>query len=120
VDWTRPRAVGEIYRTLFELRTQNSALSRGDMVRVTGTAANEVYAFLRTAGKARVFVVLNFAPEVRRVKLQMPAVEGAVKGGKVNYREVFSGRSWMVSSAGGEVMLTIEGKGYRVFTAVVD
>ena len=52
VDWTRPRVVGEIYRTLFELRTQNSALSRGELVRVTGTAANDVYAFLRIAGKA--------------------------------------------------------------------
>jgi glycosidase len=113
VDWTRPRAVGEIYRTLFALRAQNSALARGDMVRVTGTAANDVYAFLRTEGK-------NFAPETRRAKLQMPPVEGAVKGGKVNYREVFNGRNWMVSSAGGEVVLTIEAKGYRVFTAVVD
>jgi hypothetical protein len=47
-------------------------------------------------------------------------VEGAVKGGKINYREVFNGRNWMVSSAGGEVMLTIEGKGYRVFMAVLD
>jgi len=120
VDWTRPRVVGDIYRTLFELRTQNSPLSRGDMLRVTGTAANDVYAFLRTAGKQRVFVVLNFAPEPRRARLQMPAAEGAAKGETVNYREVFSGRNWMVSSAGGEVMLTVEGKGYRVFTAVLD
>ncbi len=120
IDWTRPRVVGDIYRALFDLRAQNSALSRGDLVRVTGTAANDVYAFLRTAGKQRIFVMLNFSAEPRRAKLQMPAVEGAVKGGTVKYREVFSGRTWMVSSSGGEVMLTVEGKGYRVFAAVLD
>jgi len=120
VDWTRPRALGEIYRRLFELRTQDSPLSRGDMLRVTGTAANDVYAFLRIAGKRRVFVVMNFSAEPRRAKLQMPAIEGAMKGGKVNFREVFSERTWMVSSSGGEVMLTVEGKGYRVFTAMLD
>jgi len=64
--------------------------------------------------------VLNFSAEPRRAKLQMPAIEGAVKGGKINFREVFSGRTWMVSSSGGEVMLTVEGKGYRVFTSVPD
>jgi hypothetical protein len=50
------------------------------------------------------------------VKLPMPAVPGAVAGGFVKYRELFTGLDWTIPAAGGEVMLTLEGKGYRVFT----
>lgn len=116
IDWARPRDLGDLYRKLFSLRHTNSALSRGEFIRVKGPEDKSAFAFLRVDGNARVFVALNFGDKPVRVKLPMPAVPGAAAGTMLKYRELFTGLDWTVPAEGGEIMLTLEGKGYRVFT----
>jgi cyclomaltodextrinase / maltogenic alpha-amylase / neopullulanase len=116
IDWMRPRELGDLYKKLFELRRTNSALSRGAFIRVTGNQEKTVYAFLRVEGNTRVFVAANFSDAPVRVKLQMPAAHAAPGQSQVRYHEIFTGLDWTIPAAGGEVMLTLEGKGYRVFT----
>ncbi len=116
VDWMRPRELGDMYTKLFALRRANSALSRGGFIRVAGNQEETVYAFLRVDGKRRVFVAVNFGDAPVRVKLQMPAAHGAPEKSLQKYREIFTGLDWSIPAAGGEVLLTLEGKGYRVFT----
>ena len=116
VDWMRPRELGDMYRRLFALRHTNSALSRGGFIRVAGDQEKAVYAFLRVDGNKRVFVAVNVGDAPVRVKLQMPAVHDAQERSRLKYREIFTGLDWTIPAAGGKVLLTLEGKGYRVFT----
>ena len=117
VDWNRPREMGEMNRMLFELRRTNPALSRGEFVRLKGTHEEDVYAFQRVAGGNRILVVLNFAAAERQVRLQMPAESGARQDALTRYRELFRGMELPVPAAQGEVSLTLEPRGYRVFVA---
>ena len=116
IDWSRPRAMGEMNRTLFALRRENRALIDGTFERITGNREKDVYAYMRTAGKARVLVVLNFSKEERGVKLQMPALTGAT-GSTLRFHEIFMDRDWDVPVQGGEVRLLLEPLGYRVFVS---
>jgi cyclomaltodextrinase / maltogenic alpha-amylase / neopullulanase len=115
VDWTRPRDFGDLYKMLFALRRANSALTRGEYIRVKGTPEESSFAFLRVDGAKRVFVAVNVGDKTARLKLKMPSTGDTRTEAKLKYREIFSGLDWSVPAAGGEVVLTLEGKGYRVF-----
>lgn len=115
IDWSRPRAMGEMNTMLYALRRSNPALVDGDFVRVKGDREKDVYAYMRTAGTSRVFVVLNFSKEERGVRLQMPALTGSA-GPTCRFHEIFMNMEWDVPVKGGEVRLLLEPLGYRVFT----
>jgi len=115
VDWSRPREMGEMNKSLIALRRDNPALARGEFIRLKGSAEKDVYAFLRVAGKSRVLVVLNFARTARTVTLQVPAGSSAQKGGRIRYRDLFLKRDWSVPVSARQVKLTLEPRGYRVF-----
>ena len=117
VDWTRPREMGEMNRTLIALRQSNQALTRGEFVRVRGTSEKDVYAFLRVAGKSRILVVLNFSGASQTTTLQMPEGTGSQEGRMTQYRELFLKRVLSVSGSGDQVELALEPRGYRVFVA---
>ena len=115
VDWTRPRAMGELWKTLFALRKAHKALSRGEFIRVTCDPGPEVYAFLRAAGNDRVLVVLNFAPDSRNASLDIPLERIVPRRTSVKMKEVFTGKT-MNLAAGAPLEMVLEGRGYRVFT----
>jgi cyclomaltodextrinase / maltogenic alpha-amylase / neopullulanase len=116
IDWSRPRTMGEMNKKLFALRRANRALIDGNFERIVCSREKDVYAFMRTAGDARVFVVLNFSKEERGVKFRMPELKGA-KGATVRFHELFLDRDWNVPSKAGDVQLMLEPLGYRVFTS---
>jgi cyclomaltodextrinase / maltogenic alpha-amylase / neopullulanase len=115
VDWTRPRAMGDLWKTLFALRKAHKALSRGEFVRVACEPAQDVYAFLRAAGNDRVLVVMNFAPDARKASLDIPLERIVPRRSSLKMKEVFSGKS-AVLAAGTRLEFDLEGRGYRVFT----
>ncbi len=117
VDWSRPRDVGEIYRTLFALRRTNPALSRGSFHRVPGSPDDDVYAFLRTAGSWHVFVILNFSRHARRATLRVPVLQEPSMGERVRFREVLSGAVLEIPAAGVTMAVQLEPRGYRVFVS---
>jgi cyclomaltodextrinase / maltogenic alpha-amylase / neopullulanase len=72
VDWTRPRIMGDLWKTLFALRTEHKALSRGEMIRLHVSPDSSVYAFARAAGADRAVSILNFSGEPKTVTMELP------------------------------------------------
>jgi alpha-glucosidase len=65
------RSILNLYRRLIGLRREHAALSVGRFATVQ--AADDLFAFERNDGDARLLVVLNFAQEQRQVKLPADA-----------------------------------------------
>jgi glycosidase len=118
VDWTRSREVGELYRKLFNLRKQNKALSRGEMIRLTSNFDDDVYAFARVSGKDRVVVVLNFSDEPRFTSVNVPMTKVFDGARNASLKELFDGQVVEVSTTVNEqVVVALEPRTYRVFVA---
>ncbi len=70
IAW-REHPLGELYRTLFQLRKANSALWNGAwgarMIHVPNDAPAEVFSFVRQNARDKVFAVLNFSAQPQRV-----------------------------------------------------
>jgi len=116
VDWTRPRTMENLYRTLFLLRKEHKALSRGGMVRVTSSNDTTLYSFFRVAGNDRILTVLNFGTAPLKATLRLPMERLMPGAKKVVLKEVFSGKSTTVEPArGNDLEMDIEGRGYKVF-----
>ena len=115
IDWSGSRAMGEMNRKLYALRRSNPALRTGSFERIRGTAERDVYAYIRSSGKSRVVVVLNFSNEARTVTLRMPDLSGAASGAQCRFHELFLDQEWNVPVRGGDVTLMLEPLGYRVF-----
>lgn len=115
VDWSRPREVGGLYRTLFALRRAHPALTRGAFTRIETTPGNDVYAYLRSAGSSRIWVVVNFSPLARTAMVTVPATEagGQRKGSPA--RELFSGASRVIPPSGEAFTVELDPRGYRVY-----
>lgn len=116
IDWSRSREVGDIYRKLFHLRKNNTAVSRGNMVRLTGSGEDAVYAFARVSGKDRVIVVLNFSSEGKSVRLKIPTEEVFGLSTTVMMKELFSGDvKRLPIKQVAELPLHLSPHGYKVF-----
>lgn len=116
VDWTRPRDMGELYKRLFQLRKENKALSRGEMIKLASSSDQDVYAFARTAGKDRVVVVLNFSEEPRFVTVTVPLSKVGQGRKKIALQSVFSEEKFEVGEASKEqIVLALEPRDYRVY-----
>jgi len=114
VDWKRPRVMGELWKSLFALRREHKALTRGDFLRIPCAPERDVYAFARAAGSDKVIVVLNFASTPQQASLELP-FELLFPGQKsVKASEFFSGRSVTIES-GHPYALELEARGYRMF-----
>jgi hypothetical protein len=88
VDWSRPRTMDQLYRTLFRLRRDHKSLSRGQMIRVP--SSDSVYAYVRIAGTDRILTVLNFSAEKKSAVLQFPTERTLAGQKKVRLEEVFT------------------------------
>ncbi len=116
VDWSRPRTMAALFRTLFRLRVSHKALSRGEMIRVQSSDENRTYAFFRSAGSDRILSVLRFSADTATVSVRIP-MEKLYPGKKfIALTDAFSGRQTIVSrETDGELRLELEPFGYRVF-----
>lgn len=116
VDWSRPAEMRDLYRTLSHLRKENKALSRGEMIRVPSSHDQDVYAFIRSAGKEKILVVLNFSSGGRFTSVSVPLDQVAPGRAMVKMQEVFTGQNVEVTKETKEqVVLALEPRGYRVF-----
>lgn len=87
IAW-RDHPLGDFYRRLFALKHANTALANGSwgakMVYVPNNFRSQVLSFVRQNEHDKVFAMLNFSKEPRRVKLEESLYEGS-------YTEFFSG-----------------------------
>jgi glycosidase len=105
----REHPIGELYRKLFALKHENSALWNAPwgatMVHVPNSADTDVLAFVRENDDQAVFAVLNFSPEARAVTFGEGPHHGA-------YTELFTDASATFDAG---TRLELEPWGYRVY-----
>lgn len=108
IEW-REHPQGELYRRLFALKRENSALWNGRwgalMVNVPSSAPTRVLSFVRRNQRDAVFAAINFTPEPQEVAYG----DGPHLG---RYRDYFTGEPAVFDGA---VTLSLPPWGYRVF-----
>jgi len=117
VDWQRPRDIGQLIQRLTRLRREHKAISRGEMIRVHSEADQQLYGFFRSAGRDRVFVLLNLSESPVSTKLTIPMGRLFPRRAKLEMEEVFTGDFIEVENVEekGETEVELEGYGYRVY-----
>ena len=108
IEW-REHWVGELYRRLFALKHENSALWNAPwgalMVKVPNSAESDVLAFVRQNVRDRVFAVFNFSAEPQVVTVGPGPHDG-------RYVDYFSGQNIDIA---GPLELRLEPWAYRVY-----
>jgi glycosidase len=109
IQWGENR-YADFYRKLFGLKHSNTALWNAHwgarMVQVVNTDPDKVFSFVRANENDKVFVVINFSAESRKVKF----TDGPYAG---LYKEFFTGEK--VDFAEGQTELTLPAWGYRIY-----
>jgi 1,4-alpha-glucan branching enzyme len=105
----RPHPLGDLYRRLFALKRDNTALWNAAwgarMVRVFNDAPRQVLSFIRQNERDKVFAVFNFSDRPQIVAFQESLHHGA-------YSDYFNGEPVAFDA---DTRLELERWGYRVF-----
>ena len=108
IEW-REHPVGELYRKLFKLKHETTALWNGaagaPMVRVFNSDLAHVFSFIREDENGAVFAVFNISPDARTVTLDDSPANG-------DFTDFFSGAS-VTFDKGSE--LALQPWDYRVY-----
>jgi glycosidase len=108
IDW-RPHPLGELYRKLFALKRDNTALWNAAwgarMVNAPNNTPTQVLSFVRQNERDRVFAVFNFSDRPQTVTFHEALHHGS-------YTDFFSGERVAFDS---QTRLEIERWGYRVY-----
>ncbi len=115
VDWSRPRDMGNLWKSLIAIRHAHLALSRGDFLLVPSTPEADIFSFFRAAGADKVLVVLNFSGEPRAASLAVPMDRIFPRQGFVKMKEVSTGKT-IVLQPNQAQEIALEPRGYRIFT----
>jgi glycosidase len=116
VDWTRPREIGELARSLFQLRREHHALVDGDMVTLSSGVDDTLYAFVRNSSDDKVLVVLNFSAEPRTGRIALPAEMLFGDREQVRFQPLF-GSEEILATRDKPMEITLAGHGYSVLIA---
>ncbi len=105
----REHPVGDLYKKLFALKRDNTALWNGawgaTMIHVPNDRPDEVFSFVRRNDVDKVFAVFNFSAESQNVSFEQSLYHG-------DYMEFFSGESAALDAA---TRLTLAPWSYRVY-----
>jgi len=109
IAWTANPAMESFYRKLLQLRRKNPALASNAAYQKikTGNEAN-VFAFMRSAGKNKVVVVLNMSAKPQHFSIPTTSVTG-------NLTEIFSAKA---QTPAGFKKASIPAWGYLVYSTV--
>jgi len=109
IEW-REHRIGELYRRLFTLKKDNSALWNGawgaEMIPVPNDHPDGVISFVRQKGDDKVFAAFNLSGEPRQVRFEQELFHG-------EYVDFASGENTTLHEA---TVLPLEAWGYAVFT----
>ena len=79
IDW-QPHPIGDLYKKLFTLKKQNTALWNGQwgatMIHVPNNAPKEVLSFVRENDQDKVFAVMNFSAKPQQVRFEEKLYHG--------------------------------------------
>ncbi len=108
IEW-RPHPIGDLYRKLFALKHENTALWNGQwgatMIRVWNSRPDDVLSFVRENDADTVFAVINFTVEPQSVTFSDAPFAGS-------YTEYFSGSAVDIDA---ETTVDLDPWDYRVY-----
>ena len=108
IEW-RPHPIGDLYRKLFALKHENTALWNGQwgatMIRVWNSRPDDVLSFVRENDEDKVFAVINFTAEPQTVTFSDSPFAG-------RYTDYFSGSAVDIDA---KTTVDLEPWGYRVY-----
>ncbi|NUN68592.1 MAG: alpha-glucosidase C-terminal domain-containing protein [Bacteroidetes bacterium] len=87
IDWKKGKEWRAFYKELYAVRKKNQALATGSYTSIANDNNGKVYSFLRTEGKNRVLVVLNFSDGEQTAALDLPSDLA-----KKTFRDAFTGK----------------------------
>ncbi|MDD8018043.1 MAG: alpha-amylase family glycosyl hydrolase [Bacteroidota bacterium] len=95
IDWKKGKDFRDLYKKLFALRKKNPALSIGEFEHVSNSNSGKIYSFIRSSGKNKILVVLNFSDKQENCDLTLNAniplrFSDAFSGKKVDFKNVSS------------------------------
>ncbi|MBI1807430.1 MAG: alpha-glucosidase C-terminal domain-containing protein [Ignavibacteria bacterium] len=114
VDWSKPHEMEDLYKTLFALRREHKALSRGEMVHVPSSDDNNVFTFFRLLGDDRILIALNFSNVSRTVTLQIPFDKILKQRKRLSMKDHFTGSPVAIEPSI-PLEVTLEPHGFRIF-----
>jgi glycosidase len=107
IDWNKGKEWRTFYSELYTMRKKNPALATGSYRSIGNDKKENIYSFVRTEGKNRNLVVLNFAGTEQSVQLELPA-----ELSKAQFIDAFTGKKSAVKNVQN---ITLPKFGYRVF-----
>ncbi len=110
VDWTRPRTMGTLDSALFHFRASHPALRTGTLAKLKTNHDDQVYAFLRSAGRDMVVVIINLHKSPVHFRMEWP--EGTSRRPE-EFRDLLTGRPLL---EGTTKEMNLEGFGYGVYS----
>lgn len=87
IDWNKGKEWRTFYKGLYSIRKKSQALATGSYTSIANDNSGKVYSFLRTDGKNRVLVVLNFSDAEQTAALDLPSDLA-----KKSFRNAFNGK----------------------------
>ncbi|WP_242121151.1 alpha-amylase family glycosyl hydrolase [Aestuariivivens sediminicola] len=108
IEW-KDHYIGELYKSLFALMKENTALWHGKwgttMIKVPNSIENKILSFVRQNARDKVFAVFNFSDEHQNVAFKETLYQG-------DYIEYFSQEATHLKEG---LELKLEPWGYKVF-----
>ncbi|MBA4312162.1 MAG: hypothetical protein C0417_05990 [Chlorobiaceae bacterium] len=112
IDWNKSREMDTLYRSLYKLRKDHKAISRGKFIKVPTSNDTNIFAFLRIEGKDRILVILNFSETKQAPKIQSEEIIG--KESNITLLDIFKNTSQMIEK-GEPFTPSIDPFGYHIY-----
>jgi cyclomaltodextrinase / maltogenic alpha-amylase / neopullulanase len=115
IDWSKSHEMDTLWRTLFKLRRDHKSIVHGSFIKIPTSDDKNIYAFSRSEGNDKVFVVLNLSTKKQTVTFDIPDVLAAGRT-KSKMKSLFD-KSSITLEKGKVLSLQLEPHGYMIYTS---
>ncbi|MGA9407623.1 MAG: alpha-amylase family glycosyl hydrolase [Bacteroidota bacterium] len=115
IDWKDRTAFRKLYTRLFDLRKNEPAFSEGEMIRISSSNPQRVYAFARVSGTNKFIVALNFGRKVFDGSLNLSSPDLATEN-QTTLTDVFTKKTVTAALPPSKLIpIKIPAMGFRIF-----
>ncbi len=98
IDWSDYCGLRDWYKKLIQIRVQDRALVDGDFERISNTAPDTVYSFLRTYQEKKVIVIHNLSDATVTIKINLDGSELGMQPNQYYYfSDILNNASYLVT-----------------------
>lgn len=115
IDWKGGSEFRKLYAKLFNLRKNEPAFSDGEMLQLSTSNSQHVYAFARISGTNKFIVVLNFDRKAFRGSIDVSS-PGLATGGPIILTDVSTKKTIMAAVPSSKIIpIKIPAMGFHIF-----